>query len=101
MPAPVIIHPALAELLGYFDSNVRSHRLFALNFLIALRAQNSYDQYARLLGDYHGQLTAAAELAGARERLAWDLFRHHGLSKLVRIALYLAEKKFRILSIAR
>jgi hypothetical protein len=94
-------YPALAELLDYFDPNVRSHRLFALNLLIALRAQNSCEQYERLLADYHGQLAAAAELAGARERLAWDLFRRHGLLKLLRIALYLAEKKFRLLSIAR
>jgi hypothetical protein len=94
-------YPALAALLDYFDPGVRSHRLFALNLLIALRAQNSHDQAERLLADYHGQFAAAAELAGTRERLAWDLFRYHGLLKLVRIALYLAEKKFRLLSMAR
>jgi hypothetical protein len=87
--------------LNYFDPGVRSHRLFALNLLVALRARGFYEQPAKLLADYHPQIAAAEELAGARECLAWDLFRHHGLLKLVRIALYLAEKKFRLLSIAR
>ncbi|MGH7598436.1 MAG: hypothetical protein ACREOI_18930 [bacterium] len=96
-------YPSLVSLLDHFAPAVRSHRLFALNLLVALRAQGDarrifHEHSAQLSADYHDRLETARELAGARERLAWDLFRRHGWLKLIRIALYMVEKKLHLLS---
>ena len=87
----------LASLIEDLIPSVSSHRLFLLNLLAALRAQGFPEQAAQLQAVHGRQIEAARELAGARERLAWDLFFHHGVLKLISIVLYLAEKKLRFL----